>query len=158
MRNRKGYSLIEILITLVLLALIIAAIAPAFLSKIDEARGNTLLAQARMVEIAAQAVITEQLPYDVSIEDLELGLTGAITNHSYPKQIELSKRINELLAPEVVLTEKPTSTTAKAMIKVTDNKVIKTVYETIIGKKQYTVVIENGVSTITYVKVVKKKK
>lgn len=158
MRSRKGYTLIEMIITLVLLALIIAAIAPVFLNKINEARGNTLLAQARLVSIAAQAVVTEQLPFDVSLEDLQLGLSGAITNHSYPKQIELSKRMNQLLAPEVTLTEKPTTTTAKATIKIADDKVIKTVYETIIGKRHYTVTIENGESTITDKKVVKKKK
>ena len=58
-KNKKGFTLIEIIVVLVILAILIGAITPAMLRFIREARTRALTAEARLVLNAAQWVTAE---------------------------------------------------------------------------------------------------
>ena len=59
LRNKKGFTLIEIIVVLVILAILAAATIPSMLGFVNDARGKAYVAEARVGLIAAQAVVTE---------------------------------------------------------------------------------------------------
>lgn len=58
-KNRKGFTLVEIIVVLVILAILAAFTIPAMLGFVDDARGKASIATAREVYIAAQSASTE---------------------------------------------------------------------------------------------------
>lgn len=58
-KSRKGFTLVEIIVVLVILAVLAAFTIPTMLGFVEEARGKALIAEARMVYVAAQATATE---------------------------------------------------------------------------------------------------
>jgi len=61
LKNKKGFTLIEIIVVLVIIAILAAATIPAMLGYVNEARGKAYASEARLGLIAAQAVVTEQV-------------------------------------------------------------------------------------------------
>ncbi len=61
MKNNKGFTLVEIIVVLVILAILAAATIPSMLGFVEQARAKSLTAEARAVYVAAQAVVTEKL-------------------------------------------------------------------------------------------------
>lgn len=59
-KNRKGFTLIEIIVVLVILAILAAATIPTMLKFVDNANGKALIAEARAAYLAAQMIATEQ--------------------------------------------------------------------------------------------------
>ena len=57
--NKMGFTLMELIIVLVIVAILAAALIPSFLNFADRARNESLLAEARLGQVAAQVVITE---------------------------------------------------------------------------------------------------
>lgn len=57
--SRKGFTLVEIIVVIVIIAILLAALTPAVIGWINEARDRAEMAEARSVLIAVQAVITE---------------------------------------------------------------------------------------------------
>lgn len=72
-KNRKGFTLVEIIVVLVILAILAAFTIPTMLGFVNEARGKALIAEARSVYLAAQATATEYTG---------TGQTAALTNAS----------------------------------------------------------------------------
>lgn len=68
--NKKGFTLIEIIVVLVILAILAAALIPTMIGYVNDARQKTQLATAHAYYVAAKAVFTE-----------EMGLTGVF--HAY---------------------------------------------------------------------------
>lgn len=58
-KNRKGFTLVEIIVVLVILAILAAFTIPAMLGFVKDARAKASIAQAREVYVAAQAAATE---------------------------------------------------------------------------------------------------
>lgn len=58
-KNRKGFTLVEIIVVLVILAILAAFTIPAMLGFVQEARGKALIAEAREVYVAYQSAATE---------------------------------------------------------------------------------------------------
>lgn len=58
-KNKKGFTLIEIIVVLVILAILAAALIPSMIGFVNDARGKALIAEARTVYIAGQAILTE---------------------------------------------------------------------------------------------------
>jgi len=58
-RNKKGFTLIEIIVVLVIIAILVAAAIPAMIGFVDDARGKAYASEARVGLVAAQAVVTE---------------------------------------------------------------------------------------------------
>ncbi|MCL2088332.1 MAG: prepilin-type N-terminal cleavage/methylation domain-containing protein [Oscillospiraceae bacterium] len=59
LRNKKGFTLVEIIIVLVIVAILVAATIPAMIGFVNNARGQAFSAEARVGLNAAQAVVTE---------------------------------------------------------------------------------------------------
>ena len=59
LNNKKGFTLIEIIVVLVIIGILVAVGMPAMLGFVDEARGKAFATEARMGMVAAQAVVTE---------------------------------------------------------------------------------------------------
>lgn len=60
-RNKKGFTLIELIVVLVIMAILVAAAAPAMMGYVENARKGAYLANCRAVYVAAQAGITEAM-------------------------------------------------------------------------------------------------
>lgn len=77
-KNRKGFTLVEIIVVLVILAILAAFTIPTMLGFVEEARGKALIAEARSVYLAAQATATEykgtgQTPTGVALGSSAVG-------------------------------------------------------------------------------------
>ena len=151
MRSRKGFSLIELLAVILIMALVIVLIAFIVLVEINRARGSTLISEARMVYITAQTVVLESETASGRIEDSDYteGLSGTVNDASLPVQTKLSQRMAALLAPDVVLSGEPTVDTGAVSFEVKDTKILSVSYQKMIGKRYFTVTIKDGETTIT---------
>ena len=59
LKNKKGFTLMELIIVLVIVAVLAAALIPSFLNFVGRARDDSLHAQARVGLVAAQVLLTE---------------------------------------------------------------------------------------------------
>ncbi len=58
-KNRKGFTLVEIIVVLVILAILAAFTIPAMLGFVNDAKGKAKIAEAREVYVAYQSAVTE---------------------------------------------------------------------------------------------------
>lgn len=86
-KNRKGFTLVEIIVVLVILAILAAFTIPTMLGFVGDARGKAYIAEAREVYVAAQSTATEY--------SAKLGLTDS--------------QLSTALASTAVLKEKTTA-------------------------------------------------
>jgi len=155
MRSQKGFSLIELLSVLVVMALIIILVAIGVLGEVDKARGSTVIAEARMVYIAAKAVVLESQENErISDKDFMAGLTGVVNDASKPDQTKISKRMATLLAPDVVLSgdfdsSKLEDRMSQASFVVSDKIVVSLTYDVIMSGRHFTVTIAGGEVSVT---------
>jgi len=76
LKNKKGFTLIEIIVVLVIIALLAAATVPAMIGFVNDARGKAYAAEARVVLVAAQATVTEMVadgkdPKSITLADIK---------------------------------------------------------------------------------------
>lgn len=158
MRNQKGFTFVELLAVIVLLALLIAIIAPTILLQIDRARADTILAEARAVSTAATAVLIKNEGAGVTDLQLAEGLTGIINDAAYPVQTRISKEMNAYLSPDMKLSDEPSETEGKVSVTIENGRIVKVVYEKIIGKKLRIATLDGGDGKVKSQKIVKKTK
>lgn len=118
--NKKGFTLVEIIVVLVILAILAAAAIPTMLGFVEDAKGKTEIANARAAYVAAQTIATQ-----------EYAVTGADT--TIPSKITLEK-VKELTGIDDAVDITVTSAD------VTKGKVTKIVYK----GATHTVTIEVG--------------
>lgn len=58
-KKTSGFTLVELIVVLVILATLAALLVPSLAGYIDKARQNAVIAKARAVLVASQAVVTE---------------------------------------------------------------------------------------------------
>lgn len=66
MKNKKGFTLVELIVVLVILAILAALLVPALTGYIDKANNEKLIATTRQVVMAAQTEVSEQYGKDPS--------------------------------------------------------------------------------------------
>jgi prepilin-type N-terminal cleavage/methylation domain-containing protein len=59
LKNKKGFTLVEIIVVLVIIGILVAAVVPSMLGFVEEARGRAFALDARNGMIAAQVALTE---------------------------------------------------------------------------------------------------
>ena len=62
--NNKGFTLVELIVVLVILAILAALLIPSLTGYIDRARKESIVAETRMVVLAAQTVLSEDYGKD----------------------------------------------------------------------------------------------
>lgn len=58
-KNRKGFTLVEIIVVLVILAILAAFTIPTMMGFVGDAKAKSYIAEAREVYVAAQSTATE---------------------------------------------------------------------------------------------------
>ena len=59
-REQKGFTLVELIVVLVILAILAAMLVPTMTGYIDRANQDKLVAETRMIVMAAQTIASEQ--------------------------------------------------------------------------------------------------
>lgn len=89
-KNKRGMTMIEIIVVLVILAILAAFMIPSMLGFVDDARGKAYVAEARTCYIAAQTIATEEAAF------------GAADDAIVAKIKVDNDRFKNLVGPEVV--------------------------------------------------------
>lgn len=104
--NKKGFTLVELIVVLVILAILAALLIPALTGYIDKAKEKQIVAETRQVVMAAQTLVDEQyaaldsgkvvFTTDDSKKGTDNGLTGTakevyVTAEEIAKLAEVDK-------------------------------------------------------------------
>ncbi len=68
--NKKGFTLIEVIVVLIIIAILAAIAVPAMLKYIDQARDRSLYAETRSMYLAAQSVVTSEYGFNKKFTDI----------------------------------------------------------------------------------------
>lgn len=83
LKNKKGFTLVELIVVLVILAILAALLVPALTGYIDKANQEKVIAECRSVVVAAQTTSSEY--YGLGKADI---LTDSTKNSDAIKQID----------------------------------------------------------------------
>lgn len=64
--NKKGFTLVELIVVLVILAILAALLIPALTGYIDKARNKSIVAETRQTVMAAQTLVDEKYANNAS--------------------------------------------------------------------------------------------
>ena len=71
MKNKKGFTLVELIVVLVILAILAALLVPALTGYIDKANKEKVVSECRMVVMAAQTAGTEYYAKNDSLSETD---------------------------------------------------------------------------------------
>lgn len=73
LKNKKGFTLVELIVVLVILAILAALLVPALTGYIDKANQEKVIAECRSVVVAAQTTVSEYygLGQDLTDKDVK---------------------------------------------------------------------------------------
>lgn len=98
--NKKGFTLVELIVVLVILAILAALLIPALTGYIDRAKKKSIIAETRQVVMAAQTLVDEAYAKDqaatITIVENNAETTttaGAITTGAIKKLAEVKGNI-----------------------------------------------------------------
>ena len=97
--NKKGFTLVELIVVLVILAILAALLIPALTGYIDRAKKKSIIAETRQVVMAAQTLVDEAYAKDqataikIEASDNETPTTGTITTGAIKKLAEVKGNI-----------------------------------------------------------------
>lgn len=84
LKDKKGFTLVELIVVLVILAILAALLVPALTGYIDKAKEESIKSETRMVVMAAQTLIDEQYakaPVDTTVTVAVSSADGATTGY-----------------------------------------------------------------------------
>lgn len=67
LKNKKGFTLVELIVVLVILAILAALLVPALTGYIDKARDESIIAETRSAVVAAQTIVSEDYGQGVDV-------------------------------------------------------------------------------------------
>ncbi|NLN05824.1 MAG: type II secretion system protein [Clostridiaceae bacterium] len=76
--NKKGMTLVEVIVVLVILAILAAVLVPTMIGWIDKANERTSSAEARAVYLAAQTLASEKYALGENVDGSESGFLGEV--------------------------------------------------------------------------------
>lgn len=130
--NKKGFTLVELIVVLVILAILAALLVPALTGYIDKAKKKSVIAETRQCVMAAQTLVDEEYAKVSSNVAIEVGADKAVTPDAIKKLAEVNGTVGT-----VTLTEATSETPNKiATLEYTDGK---TVYKCNYSNGEYTV-------------------
>lgn len=68
LKDKKGFTLVELIVVLVILAILAALLVPALTGYIDKARNEAIIAETRSAVVAAQTIVSEDYGQGVKID------------------------------------------------------------------------------------------
>ena len=83
-RKNKGFTLVEVIVILVILAILAAVLIPSMSTYIDKAREKQIIANARSAYVAAQTLLTEEYGTSATFEagGNSMDADGRVTGNS----------------------------------------------------------------------------
>ena len=140
---RKGFTLIEIIIVLVILAIIAAASIPTMMGFINDARGKAFITEARSCYVAAQAIAAELLSTNAATPaNIALGLDAAGSGSAAPadaEQLKAYTKLKNMMGADVVFGSGAIGT-AKVSFTVNDDGIFQVKYQRTIGTNRVAVI------------------
>lgn len=106
-RNKKGFTLVEVIVVLVILAILIAIAVPSVMKYIDDAKEAKFLAEARSAFIATDAELTKDYA-----DDGILNMSASKEAEATAGFVELIKGKSDIDVKAIVLTDKKDTTVA----------------------------------------------
>lgn len=106
LRNKKGFTLVELIVVIVIIAILAAALVTSLIGYINKASDTTALVEAQNAYTAAQAVITEDIATKAT--PAYVAASGTITNEgeTADEVTALEAQINEYLGADNAATAK----------------------------------------------------
>ncbi|AFA47009.1 type II secretion system protein [Acetobacterium woodii] len=154
-KNKKGFTLVEIIVVLVILAILAAFTIPTMLGFVNDAKGKALIAEAREVYVASQAIATEYIASGKTIAATDLNsksVEPATAGASLQMQTYLK---NDLKISDVDITkaaDSPKPSDDDAAWLVTFDGTTGKVTEIYFVKDGYSITISEPAGTSTVVK------
>lgn len=137
-KNKKGFTLIEIIVVLVILAILAAALIPSMIGFVNDARGKALVAEARTVYVAGQSIATELTTTNTGTGANKVAqLTDITTGEGLTK-------LRALLAPDIKVAGNGGAASTDIGLPIfdlTDGIVTSLVYKKMVGAKTFTITI-----------------
>lgn len=87
LKEKKGFTLVELIVVLVILAILAALLIPALTKYIDKAKNKSIVAETRQAVMAAQTLVDEaygKLDLTAADDAIEIG-TGAVEGKTVVK-------------------------------------------------------------------------
>lgn len=75
-RKKAGFTLVEVIVVLVILAILAAVLIPTLTGYIDKAKGKAVVAEARGVYLAAQTAVSEQYAVNPEFKKIASAFSG----------------------------------------------------------------------------------
>jgi len=91
-KNKKGFTLIEIIVVLVIIAILAAAGIPSMMNFIGQARSRALAAEGRTCYIAVQAVYNEMIMTNAGV---------SISGNAFTTNSKDEKMLSDMLKPDI---------------------------------------------------------
>ena len=122
MKNKKGFTLVELIVVLVILAILAALLVPALTGYIDKANNEKVVAETRQVLVAAQTVVSEDYG-----QNTDVTASGYVSADLKTEILTLAESKGTI---ESLTIQGKTGTTAEKPV----GKVIAMVYKSASGK------------------------